>query len=174
MTVGRMSCLVCRDRVWREYKNCLGHEHSRKHKSLVDFFDQESSRDSLETTRTVISGGLGAEELSIASNQSPILGPLSLAFYRTQTGHLTSSMKMAETGEDDRGFNSAASDELELGTIDLDYTLEDTVDSIIASKTSGCLDEWLSRGLDINSDSYSVDSDEEEPQAQDFDYTPGD
>ena len=142
--------------------------------SLVKFFEQENSLNLSETTLSVTSGGLRSREHRFAFNpQYSVLGPLSYAFYRTQMGHIPSDFAMAEVGGDDRGYDNAIDDDFELGPIDLDYKLEETVDSIIMAKTTTYLDEWLNSGLDIDSDSYSVDSIEEEPQPPDFDYAPG-
>ena len=172
LAVGRLSCLVCGDGIWREYRNCSRHEHSQKHKSLVNFFEQEST---LIPPEMVISGGTRPGERHFAFNrQSLVLGPLSYAFYKTQMGHLPFGFAMAEAGKDDRGSDKAIDDDSEQGPINLDYSLEETVDSIIIARTTSNLDEWLNRGLDIDSDSYLVDLINEEPQPPDFDYALGD
>ena len=147
---GRLSCLVCRDGVWRMYRNCSRHEKSQKHQSLISFFEWENSHTHSKITLTSHST-VGREEPLIALDLRPeTLGPLvDYAFYRTQTGRLPINMVMEEN-EDNNGSidDNVSNNEYDLGNIDLDYTLEETVDSIIAAKLSMHIEEWLNEGSD--------------------------
>ena len=83
------------------------------------------------------------------------------------------SPMIANIDEDNKGIDDSVTDGYDLGALDLNYTLEETVDSIIAAKTTTWIDEWLNEGLEIESDSYSVDLNDEELSVPDFDYSPG-
>ena len=168
---GQLSCLVCRDGVWREYQNCSRHERSQRHKSYIGFFDQDRLLHHSEISLTSLSNK-GSGESLIAVNQQPTaLGPLGYVYCKTQLGLVQLDLTAEETGEDARGSDKGSNDDYDLGSIDLNYTLEDTVDSIIAGKTFVHIEEWLNKGQDIDSDSYSVDTMEDE-QGPDFDYLP--
>ena len=52
------------------------------------------------------------------------------------------------------------------------HQLEDTIDTLIAAQTAIPIEQWLGEGPEIDTDTYSIDSDET-ADLVDFDYAPG-
>ena len=50
--------------------------------------------------------------------------------------------------------------------------MEESMDALIVAQTTTPLDLWLNEGPEIDSDSYSLDS-EGSPELPEFDYVPG-